>query len=1003
MGSRSINYGVMSCSVTTSSKDSSGNFTISAYFKNNTTVSTINVRLSCSMTDSSPWSRISVGTVSAGSSASGSITMSSGNTSDDVVYCYLIYGTSATTGQGGSVSVDGYVDPTPPTPSMSTPTLSISPTTANIGEAIAIKLSGGSGYSVSSAPITVNGSTVTDFKSYIGKNWTIPVATFEPLFTSTSLSAIFKVNCTAASGYQGSGTTNSVTVTMKLPSTYYSTADANVEYINPRNDALVADISSIKLTLSPYVMPSDSSAKISSVVLSGVETTGNISTSNFTQSGYTWASTTLPTTPNQASYTFTPVFTITDSRGTQSTYKPGTYKVTNFVPPKVTINNLNRTSGTTASLDLTITGESSDKPTIVNEATLQIGEEDVIDVSSLLIQSSATYGYTFNYELSGLNAGSQYTITFNYQDKTMASYGVGAYSYTKILSTQSLPLSLYDDHSRMAISFGEECADDYGEDMVINFAKDSFIRYMNDNEEVLLKVAEAFRQCPYNVGDIYITTLSTDPSTIWPNTSWEQLEDAFLYASGTHALGDTGGEETHTLTVEEMPAHTHSYVWKTDELSCDEQTDQHYVGSNNTQTGTTGSTGGGQAHNNMPPYLVVNMWKRIETIITYQFTVSGYGTYSYDGPSTWSAFVSSDKNPVLSGSDKVFKVESNKSYGNVIAIGRLVSSVATYDKYLYNSKNALVKATSRISNDATYTPDIIDFDYITSTEYSEIDIIQTTDIHGCWLGYQTSPRLGDGYATNFAYSNSAYSNVLSYKNRLESSGTIKALCVDCGDWSHYTADGRTINTNYGQDAIDEMNSVGYFAVTLGNHEYKTDLSTSFISQKVSQIKGTYGTACNITDKSTGELIMPAYRTAKIGTKKLAIIGVAFSGADGDTTAWNNAYTFVDGTDLYNLIQTYIDKFTALNFDYIGVIAHLGEGADGSGRSTASCTAIIQNTSGLDFICAGHSHAEIKTGFTVNDKSGNAVHFAAQPMCDFAYMTRIQITSSGITSAVLTSY
>ncbi len=67
-------------------------------------------------------------------------------------------------------------------------------------------------------------------------------------------------------------------------------------------------------------------------------------------------------------------------------------------------------------------------------------------------------------------------------------------------------------------------------------------------------------------------------------------------------LGGSGGEETHTLTEAEMPAHTHTYTetggfnkttgWGTDGLG--------------TQASTTGSTGGGSAHNNMPPFLAVN-------------------------------------------------------------------------------------------------------------------------------------------------------------------------------------------------------------------------------------------------------------------------------------------------------------------------------------------------------------------------------------------------------------
>lgn len=113
----------------------------------------------------------------------------------------------------------------------------------------------------------------------------------------------------------------------------------------------------------------------------------------------------------------------------------------------------------------------------------------------------------------------------------------------------------------------------------------------------------------YPVGSIYMSVNSTDPGTLFGGT-WEQIQDRFLLAAGTsYTAGATGGEATHTLTVTEMPSHIHSI---------------HDVGQAGTGTSVyggvrlnqvfannnSGSTGGGQAHNNMPPYLVVYIWKR---------------------------------------------------------------------------------------------------------------------------------------------------------------------------------------------------------------------------------------------------------------------------------------------------------------------------------------------------------------------------------------------------------
>lgn len=120
----------------------------------------------------------------------------------------------------------------------------------------------------------------------------------------------------------------------------------------------------------------------------------------------------------------------------------------------------------------------------------------------------------------------------------------------------------------------------------------------------------------YPIGAIYISTSSTNPGTIFGGT-WQRIQDSFLLAAGSsYTAGSTGGEATHTLTVNEMPAHRHrlavrGYNYST---SDDAITNDSYNYSAGTQAGWAGvineSTGGGGAHNNMPPYLAVYMWKR---------------------------------------------------------------------------------------------------------------------------------------------------------------------------------------------------------------------------------------------------------------------------------------------------------------------------------------------------------------------------------------------------------
>lgn len=122
----------------------------------------------------------------------------------------------------------------------------------------------------------------------------------------------------------------------------------------------------------------------------------------------------------------------------------------------------------------------------------------------------------------------------------------------------------------------------------------------------------------YPIGAIYLSVNDINPNILFGFGSWEQIKDTFLLAAGdTYSAGSTGGEEKHTLTVEEMPVHTHDFnrhqLWRNETIPTSGESDG-YGASNKTLTvyrDTTTSTGSGQPHNNMPPYLSVYMWKRI--------------------------------------------------------------------------------------------------------------------------------------------------------------------------------------------------------------------------------------------------------------------------------------------------------------------------------------------------------------------------------------------------------
>lgn len=146
----------------------------------------------------------------------------------------------------------------------------------------------------------------------------------------------------------------------------------------------------------------------------------------------------------------------------------------------------------------------------------------------------------------------------------------------------------------------------------------------------------------FPIGSIYISTSTTNPSSIFGGT-WEQIKDKFLLCSGsTYGNGTTGGSTTHvhstanhTLTTSEIPSHNHTLVrqqWYSADTVSSANTGSIYSWKSGTGEGGStsyswtsssgsdiGYTGGGGAHNhgntgstsNIPPYLAVVVWKRI--------------------------------------------------------------------------------------------------------------------------------------------------------------------------------------------------------------------------------------------------------------------------------------------------------------------------------------------------------------------------------------------------------
>lgn len=143
----------------------------------------------------------------------------------------------------------------------------------------------------------------------------------------------------------------------------------------------------------------------------------------------------------------------------------------------------------------------------------------------------------------------------------------------------------------------------------------------------------------YPVGRGFIDFTDTDYSN-WLGLTWERELIGMMPIGKNEndtdfaTVGKTGGNKTHTLTVNEIPAHTHHFNTGINQTTAPAQYGYFPyrsadISDNNT---FTSETGGSQPHNNLPPYQVVSYWKRVDpnAIKLISFTIAPGGTNTGD-------------------------------------------------------------------------------------------------------------------------------------------------------------------------------------------------------------------------------------------------------------------------------------------------------------------------------------------------------------------------------------
>ena len=177
--------------------------------------------------------------------------------------------------------------------------------------------------------------------------------------------------------------------------------------------------------------------------------------------------------------------------------------------------------------------------------------------------------------------------------------------FSATVATESVVMS-YDKDGRVGIGKIAENGPPGSLDAQGNiYASDMFI------------AGKALRDIFYPIGAIYQSTVNTDPSSFIGGT-WERFGNGRVLVGVDEAdsvfstPNKTGGAKTHTLTIAEIPSHTHGQVVTANNTGSAIRRDHDSDGSSSEypQGVTTQPTGGGESHNNLQPYITVYMWRR---------------------------------------------------------------------------------------------------------------------------------------------------------------------------------------------------------------------------------------------------------------------------------------------------------------------------------------------------------------------------------------------------------
>lgn len=224
-----------------------------------------------------------------------------------------------------------------------------------------------------------------------------------------------------------------------------------------------------------------------------------------------------------------------------------------------------------------------------------------------------------------------------------------------------------------------------------------------------------------------------------------------------------------------------------------------------------------------------------------------------------------------------------------------------------------------------------------------IVILHTNDVHGGIAGYAKLATVKESYTASGAYT----------------------LLVDAGD---YIQGDPTVSASQGKTAIELMNSTGYDAATVGNHEF----DYGYANLKTISAQANFPIlAANVQYNGATAFDSHTIFTAANG-KKIGVFGLETpETATKAHPAKIQGVTFVGGQDMMKLAQTEVDTLKAAGCDYVICLGHLGIDAESTGNRSID---VLNAVTGIDVFIDGHSHStldQIKAATNGTGKVGNA--------------------------------